>query len=178
MAIARSTGFLTLYVTTIKLTMCALRQARGMDQAWHCIVAAMMSGLPLLLESDKRVSELMLYCMPKGIEVAFQLLERKGIVSRMPMGDVVMFAVALGLALGLNRSDFKGANAHLLDFLFGADQGRYYVDADPSEDAPKPASAIVPPQSPARHHRAQSPPSSSTSKLQTQSARSASEVQQ
>lgn len=144
-AIARSTGFLTLYVTVVKLTICALRQARGKDAWWHCGVAAMLSGLPLMLESDKRVSELMLYCMPKGVEVVFQWLERRGWVSRLPFGDCIMFAAAMALALALNRSDFKGANAHLLDFLFGTDQGRYYTDAEPDAAAPTGMTASLPP---------------------------------
>jgi len=148
LAILRSTGFLTFYVTFVKMTICGMRQARGQDAWWHCALAALTSGVPLLLESDKRASELMLYCMPKGVEIVFQWLERRGWVSRLPLGDAIMFGSAMALALALNRSDFKGANAHLLDFLFGADQGRYYTDAEPDAKAPPPTggpmAALVP----------------------------------
>ncbi len=82
----------------------------------------------------------MLYCMPKGLEIAFmvrvsyfdvdqlnshanvtQLLERRGLVRRLPGSSVLIFCVAVALLLMTDRRDHKKMYASLLRFFFGED---------------------------------------------------------
>lgn len=136
-SVAQSSLFLSAYVTMVKSTLCALRNLRHEDAAWHAAAAGLISGSALLFEQGKRASELMLYCMPKGIEVAFQLLERAGLVVRVQGGDVIMFCAAMGVILALDREDFRPAYAAFLNILFGTDQARFH------QPPRSPAAALV-----------------------------------
>lgn len=127
-AISRSTAFLTAYVTVVKAMLCLQRTERHSDAGWQAGVAGVLSGMALSLEAPQRASELMLYCLPKGIDVAFQLLERRGLVSRLPLGNVAMFSIAMAIVLALDRSDFRPAYASLLGLLFGTDQAAFNAD--------------------------------------------------
>ncbi|KAA0159176.1 hypothetical protein FNF27_00435 [Cafeteria roenbergensis] len=127
-AIARSTAFLTTYVSVVKASLCLERNVRTADSWWQASLAGVLSGLALSFEAPKRASELMLYCLPKGLDVGFQLLERRGLVKRMPYGSVVMFSAAMAIVLALDRSDFRPAYSSLLGLLFGNDQSTFNSD--------------------------------------------------
>lgn len=128
LAIGRSVAFLTGYVTIVKAGLCLQRVERRRDAWWQAALVGTLAGLSLRFEAPKRASELMLYCLPKGIDVAFQLLERRGLVQRVPYGNALMFAAAMAIVLALDRSDFRPTYAGLLDMLFGADQATFHAD--------------------------------------------------
>lgn len=127
-AVLASSAFLTTYVTVVKLTVCALRTTRHTDAPWHAAVAGALSALGLGFENEKRVSELMLYCAPKAVDVLWQLLERRGLVTRVRFGEGFLFACAAAILLSLDRTDFRPTYARLLDFLFGAEQYQFHTD--------------------------------------------------
>jgi len=147
-AIGRSTAFLTGYVAIVKGLLCAQRTARRSDAWWQASAAGVLSGLALSFEAPKRASELMLYCLPKAVDVAFQLLERRGLVSRVPLGNVVMFSVAMAIVLALDRSDFRPAYSSLLGLLFGEDQSTF--NSDPVASGAAPLRVPAAPDRPAR----------------------------
>jgi hypothetical protein len=128
LAISRSTAFLTVYVTVVKGMLCLQRTERKSDAWWQAGVAGVLSGMAMSFEAPQRASELMLYCLPKGIDIAFQLLERRGLVSRMPFGNVFMFSAAMAIVLALDRSDFRPAYSSLLGLLFGTEQAAFNAD--------------------------------------------------
>lgn len=144
-AIARSTAFLTTYVSVVKASLCLERNVRTADSWWQASLAGVLSGLALSFEAPKRASELMLYCLPKGLDVGFQLLERRGLVKRMPYGSVVMFSAAMAIVLALDRSDFRPAYASLLGLLFGHDQSTFNSDPVAAGTAPRAARQAIRP---------------------------------
>ncbi len=60
-----------------------------------------------------------MYTMSKAVEAVFNILERRGLITRLPFGDAVMFSATLAMALAIDRSDFKPAYKSLIDFMFG-----------------------------------------------------------
>ena len=80
------------------------------------------SGLSLLFEQPKRASELMLFCLPRAVEVMFALLERRGLARRFRYGEAFVFCAALAIMLSLDRRDFSKTYASVLRFLFGPER--------------------------------------------------------
>lgn len=62
----------------MKLTCCLLRNWTKSDAPWHPAVGGFMSGLSLILESPFRRPELMLYTLPRAMEVAMRLIPNRG----------------------------------------------------------------------------------------------------
>jgi hypothetical protein len=91
------------------------------DEQWQPALAGFLSAAGLVFEDDKRSAELMLYCMPKGMNVVFGMLERNGWARRFRGGATLLFCAAMGLVLAADRHDLKGAYAGLLKALFGDD---------------------------------------------------------
>lgn len=81
----------------------------------------------------------MLYCMPKGVNVVFGILERHGWVRRVHGGATALFCAAMGLVLAADRDDLKGAYAGLLKALFGEDNSTILTTLNGA--AEKPASS-------------------------------------
>eukprot|EP01084_Bolivina_argentea_P088506 159790_1 len=72
-----SSIFLSTYQFNMKITLCTLRNIFKSDDAWHGIVGGFFTGLPLLIENKYRRPELMLYCIPRAMEVAMRLIPKK-----------------------------------------------------------------------------------------------------
>ena len=89
------------------------------DTAWQPLVAGALTAFPLLAESKQRRAELMLYTMPKGVEVCWRFLVSRGYVTGVPLGEVLLFAVALAVFLAVERRRHKAAFRGLLKLLFG-----------------------------------------------------------
>lgn len=72
----------------MKSTQCVLRNVRGKDESIHGWIGGWMAGLGLFFEQRKRRSELMLYCAPRGLQIVWQLLERKQYIKYIRHGEV------------------------------------------------------------------------------------------
>ena len=112
---------------------------RRQDDVWHPMLGGALTGAAVLLESPKRVSELMLFCMSRSVEVCFLLAERHGLVPRFQYGEAVVFCAAMGMLLGIDRQDFKPVYRAILDFLFGREVTP--AAANPAETPTLPAAS-------------------------------------
>lgn len=99
--------------------MCVVCGDCSRDDWWHPVVAGHLTGLSLFWEQPKRRSELMLYCLPRGIEVCWRALREAGWVNDIQGAGIVMFALAMALTLSVNRKDLKPAMQGILWVLFG-----------------------------------------------------------
>ena len=59
----------------------------------------------------------MLYCMPKGLDATFIALRRRGYVSALRNGEVLIFMAAMAALLGTDRREYKRTYRMLIDFL-------------------------------------------------------------
>ncbi len=93
-----------------------------------------LTGIAVLLEQPKRVSELMLYCMSRAVEVCFQLLARRGLLPQWQYGEAIVFCAAMAMLLGIERQDYKPVYRTLLDFIFGKEHydSPLQVDVSPT----------------------------------------------
>ena len=114
---ALSSAFLTTYQYLVKSTAVTLRDVCQLDHGWHGILAGATTGLACLFESPGRVNELMLYCMPKGLDATFIALRRRGYVSTLRNGEVLIFMAAMAALLGTDRREYKRTYRMLIDFL-------------------------------------------------------------
>lgn len=89
------------------------------DDWWHAVLAGNLSALSLFWEQRKRRSELMLYCLPRGVEVVWRLLREAGFVSDVNNAGPIMFALAMAAMLAVSRKDLKPALQGLLWVLLG-----------------------------------------------------------
>jgi len=119
-ALLNSCCFLTSYQILVKGSECFLRNNRHVDSSWHALVSGLLTGLSCLFERDSRVSELMLYCMPRGIEAGWNYLTKYGYVKNIKYAEVGFMAVAMGMLTASARADFKLTYHRSLCFLIGS----------------------------------------------------------
>jgi hypothetical protein len=54
-------------------------------------------GFALFLEPESRRSEIALFIMPRFFETLWNLLKRRHLVKPLPNGDLLVFAIAMGI---------------------------------------------------------------------------------
>jgi hypothetical protein len=118
---ASSCAFLSTYVLCVKGSQCFLRNLRQEDAGWHALVAGLLTGLSTYLEQPARISELMLYCLPRGLEATWIYLERAGYVVSIKNFEAVFMSCAMAVLLSSSKADFKRAYYDSLCFLLGSD---------------------------------------------------------
>mmetsp|Transcript_18607 Transcript_18607/g.34476 ORF Transcript_18607/g.34476 Transcript_18607/m.34476 type:complete len:443 (-) Transcript_18607:30-1358(-) len=116
---AKSCLFLTTYVFLVKSTSCTLRHFLQMDTVPQAMLCGLMTGFSTYLEQPSRTSELMLYCMPRGLEGAWNYLVSRGLASNLKNFEVVFMALAGAALLGSDRLDFKPSYYRALCLLVG-----------------------------------------------------------
>ena len=79
------------------------------------------TGGALFFEHTKRRFELMLYCLPRAIDIVWQLLKRRGIVRYVKHSEVVLFCVSMSLIMSSPARYFKPTYLQILRFIFGGD---------------------------------------------------------
>ncbi len=119
--------FLSSYVALVKGSQCFLRNLRQVDAGWHALVSGLLTGLACYFEQPSRVSELMLYCVPRGISATFKYFENQGKVHPIPYGEVALFSLAMALIMSRSKADFKPTYYNLLCYFLDTDNGESHV---------------------------------------------------
>jgi len=119
-AFISSCVFLSSYVVFIKSTVCFNRNRLKRDERWFGVVAGLLTSFSTYFERPSRVSELMLYCVPRSMLGAWMFLERRGKVKPIPLYELPMFAFAMSVLMSCRRSDFKPTYHDGLGWLLGA----------------------------------------------------------
>jgi len=117
----KSCMFLSTYVFFVKSSQCFLRNLRQTDDNWHAVVAGMLTGFSTYLEKPSRVSELMLYCVPRGMEATWIYLEKRNYVKSVGGFEAVFYMIAMAILTSGQRADFKPTYHNSLCFVLGSD---------------------------------------------------------
>ena len=117
-----SSAFLTGYVWMVKSMLCFFRTNRQSDDGWQAWVAGLLSFPSLLLENHHRATELMLYCAPKGLSIAYGLAARKGYVRYIPYWDILVFMIAMMCFAVTDRNDYGTSYKYIMNFILGPDK--------------------------------------------------------
>ncbi len=120
LAILRSCMFLSTYTFTIKFTICVLRNIRHRDSGWHALLAGILTGLSTFFENRSRISELTIYCMPRGLEGAWAYLSLNGLVRDVANFDVALLSFAMAVLCSARKDAFRKSNFRSLCFILGS----------------------------------------------------------
>jgi hypothetical protein len=132
-AILASCTFLSSYVTLVKATTCGMGYATGTEKGWHGAMAGLFTGLACQFENPGRVSELMLYCVPRSLEAVFAFLHKRRYVQRVKGWDIGVFVLASAVVMASAKEDFKLMYYQALNFGVGQDtrNAKSIVDSSP-----------------------------------------------
>ncbi|KAG0367204.1 hypothetical protein BC939DRAFT_434254 [Gamsiella multidivaricata] len=113
----RSCLFLTMYVLGAFSTPCVTRRVFKSEVLFTYLFNGIISGLAVLIEAPGRQMELALYCLPRALETAWNLLLKRGLVRNVPYGDIALFSASMGVMMTLYQNDPSVINKHYLTVL-------------------------------------------------------------
>jgi len=117
MAWIYSCMFLTTYQFTVKFSQCMLRNTRQRDVAWHALLSGLLTGFACLFERPSRVSELMLYCVPKSLEACWNYGVRHFGFQAVPNFELPLFVVGNAILLSALKEDLKSTYFNAVSFI-------------------------------------------------------------
>jgi len=94
-SVARSTTFLSSFVTIYMFTCCMHRRAFARDHRAVYWVAGFVSAWTILMEQKSRRSELALYVLPRALDSLLQALHDRRLLSRIPYGEKLLFCAGM-----------------------------------------------------------------------------------
>lgn len=102
--ILRSSLFLTTYQHNMKITECIGRKILYSDKGYLSMFGGIMAGLAILIEHPSRRSEIVLYVVPRGIDVIINHLPDIPILSNDKI-PVIIFSISLALWMSIRQCE-------------------------------------------------------------------------
>lgn len=90
-SLARSTAFISGFVSLYQAAICASRQVSHSDHRGTYFMAGIISSLSIFIERPTKRSELALYTLPRGADSLAQLLVARRLMYPVPYSEVWMF---------------------------------------------------------------------------------------
>jgi len=112
-ATVRSTVFLAAFGTLYSFALCTLRNFRQVDDYLNPWLSGVLGSSSIFLEKENRRTELSLYLVPQGIQIIWNLLEKRNYVKSIRYGDIVMFSLALGIIMHFYKRQPKSIPRYL-----------------------------------------------------------------
>ena len=97
--IIKSSLFLSVYVSIFWYCACKFKNIRRKTDRWNIIGASFICSFAILFEPASRRTELALYMFPRFLESLFLFLEKRGYVKSIANGEVLVFALAMGVIM-------------------------------------------------------------------------------
>jgi len=95
----------------------AMREGLFMSRASWWLVGA-MCGWALLVEDERRRTELTMYVLPRALESAWFMLRGKGVLPFIPGGDSLFCAAGMGMVMSTYQCDPEHLSSFLRRVLF------------------------------------------------------------
>ena len=64
---------------------------------WNPAIGAFFAGFSIAWEEESRRSEIALFIMPRFFETLWNFLKRRNLVKPLPGGELIVFALAMGI---------------------------------------------------------------------------------
>eukprot|EP00742_Colponemidia_sp_Colp-10_P002326 GILJ01002482.1.p1 GENE.GILJ01002482.1~~GILJ01002482.1.p1 ORF type:complete len:226 (+),score=16.68 GILJ01002482.1:75-680(+) len=116
-SIAKSTAFLSLFVSTLRGLVCATRQVRGRDGKFNAWLGGLIAPAAILLEAPQRRSELAMYIVPRVMEFGWNFLEKRKLVKALPHGEVLLFSIGMAFMMYFYQNEPKSIRPTYLGLL-------------------------------------------------------------
>jgi hypothetical protein len=120
--IIRSTSFLGLYASLFAMGTCTMRNSRKIDDWKNIFTGGTLCGLSLLAEQPSRREEVNIYCLPRIMEMLYHGGVKRGWISYINNGEVILFSSAMGILMYLFQQHPKLLNPFMnkiFMYLFG-----------------------------------------------------------
>ncbi|KAJ3020903.1 UNVERIFIED_CONTAM: hypothetical protein HDU68_009903 [Siphonaria sp. JEL0065] len=106
----RSSMFLAVFVAVFMRIAClqrtlVTRNILPRDNRYLFWINGFISSSAILIEDEKRRSELAMYVLPRGMDALYKTLYAKSWIFHIPHFDVGMFGVAMGLIIGYYQTE-------------------------------------------------------------------------
>ena len=102
----RSSLFLTTYQTNMKLTECYGRKLIDSDIPYLSMMGGIAAGTAILIEHPNRRSEIVLYVIPRAIEILLNLIPKRfDAISGHDLIPTVVFALSLAVWMGARQCE-------------------------------------------------------------------------
>ena len=105
--VLRSALFWAAYVGLFRYMLCFFKNYRRKIDRWNVIMAAFISTFAIFFEPSSRRTELALYMIPRFLEAIFMFLHQRGLIRSFEYGEVVFFALAMGIIMYFYHDDSK-----------------------------------------------------------------------
>eukprot|EP01083_Nonionella_stella_P160829 526058_1 len=109
----RSSLFLTTYQYNMKLTQCVGRRWMDSDAAPLSMIGGIAAGCAILIEHKSRRSEIVLYVIPRAIEIILNLIPDSYTILSHDMIPVVVFSISLSLWMAIRQCDGVIPDKHI-----------------------------------------------------------------
>jgi len=116
--------FLSSYVFAVKFSQCMMRNFTQQDTVPQALLGGFLTGFACLFERPSRVSELMLYCVPKSLEVCWNYLAKHAGAKPVPLYELALFVIGSSLLVAARREDIKSTYFNVLVFAVGGDSAK------------------------------------------------------
>ncbi|KAF9100730.1 hypothetical protein BGX27_000269 [Mortierella sp. AM989] len=113
----RSCLFLTFYVLAAFYVPCWMRTILRKETKFTYLFNGIVAGTAVLIEAPGRQMELALYCLPRALETAWNMLISRGFVRNIPHGDIALFSASMGVMMSIYQNDPSVINKHYLTVL-------------------------------------------------------------
>lgn len=117
MGLLYSCMFLTTYQFTVKFSQCTLRNIRQTDDLPAALLSGLLTGFSCLFERPSRVSELMLYCVPKSLEACWNYSTKYLGFRSVPYFELGLFMFGNSVLVAALKEDLKSTYFNVAEFL-------------------------------------------------------------
>jgi hypothetical protein len=121
-SLLRTCGFVSLFIGTNRLNFCIFNSLfRGLGPITYVVISAIGTHA-IYLERHSRRVDFAMWLLPRSVEFCYNLAKQTLKFRPLPYGEVLLFAVSMGLFLSLMVDDsrhLKKSYAHALAKLLG-----------------------------------------------------------
>lgn len=87
------------YIAAFRYFICFFKNKRHTIDRWNIILSAFICTFAIFWEPSHRRTELTLYLFPRFLEAVWVFLEKRGIVKSLPNGEILIYAIAMGIIM-------------------------------------------------------------------------------
>eukprot|EP01129_Flabellula_baltica_P006777 TRINITY_DN2578_c0_g1_i1.p1 TRINITY_DN2578_c0_g1~~TRINITY_DN2578_c0_g1_i1.p1 ORF type:complete len:122 (-),score=18.69 TRINITY_DN2578_c0_g1_i1:63-428(-) len=91
----RSVLFVGGYGTVFEVTMCFVRNLRQNDDPLNALFCGTLSGLTIGIENPERRSHLIVYCMPRILEIMYLFFAKRKYLPLIPKWEYVLMSCGM-----------------------------------------------------------------------------------
>ena len=93
-----------------------MRNLRLKDDGWSAMLSGLLTGFACLFETPSRVSELMLYCVPKALDICWNFGGKYWGWKPVDKFEVVLFVLGNAALVSALQTDLKSTYFNALRF--------------------------------------------------------------